>query len=340
MWGDPGVTEYITLHAKQHDVTINLYDALKRLRQSDKHRRLWIDALCINQGDIKEKEGQIGLMDKIYSRAKEVCMWLGEPTRTKVFSDGPRDIPCHVTAAELLEKAFPSVYPQIRPHLSILKDGEFELISSDDALELRPILYRLPFSMRPIPSAPDDSILSGSAPARDNRNFSRETAAAVRVAASMNVGMDFEEVVKRNAWHQNTTKEIPAYFNWGNESQIPWYLESKLSGVDWPICGAFLLVNLLAMDVHFHDMPFFGTKGFSCMSGNTAQAWNKSCYALYQILTSKYWSRAWILQEIILAQTPKLYFGQHILPYHRLIRAMMNFDRHYKTCCKDVIPAG
>ncbi|RYP53076.1 hypothetical protein DL768_001853 [Monosporascus sp. mg162] len=340
VWGDPGVTDSITLHGKQHDVTINLYDAMKRLRQSDKHRRLWIDALCINQEDTKEKEGQIGLMDKIYSRAKEVCMWLGEPTRTRVFSDGSRDIPCHVTAAEMLEKAFPSVYPQIRPHLSILRDGEFELISSADALELTPILYRLPFSMRPIPSAPDDSILSGCAPARDNRNFSDETAALVRVTANMNLCMDFEEVIKRNAWHQDTAKETPAYFNWGNESQIPWYLESKLSGVDWPICGAFLLVNLLAMDVHFHDMPFFGTKGFSCMSGATAQAWNKSCYALYQILTSKYWSRAWILQEIVLAQTPRLYFGKHILPYHRLIRAMMNFDRHYRICCKDVVPAG
>lgn len=340
MWGDPGVTDSITLHGKQHDVTINLYDALKRLRKSDKHRRLWIDALCINQGDTKEKEGQIGLMDKIYSRAKEVCMWLGEPTRTRVFSDGPRDIPCHVAAAEMLEKAFPSVYPQIRPHLSILKDGEFELISSADPLELTPILYRLPFSMRPIPSAPDDSMLSGSAPARDNRNFSDETAALLRVTANMNLCMDFEEVVKRNAWHRDTKKEIPAYFNWGNESRFPWYLESKLSGVDWPICGAFLLVNLLAMDIHFHDMPFFGTKGFSCMSGATAQAWNKSCYALYQILTLKYWSRAWILQEIVLAQTPRLYFGKHILPYHRLIRALINFDRHYKTCCKDVTPAG
>ena len=48
-----------------------------------------------------------------------------------------------ISSLELLEKVFPSVYPQIRPHLSILKDGEFELISSADALELTPILYWL-----------------------------------------------------------------------------------------------------------------------------------------------------------------------------------------------------
>ena len=70
-------------------------------------------------------------------------MWLGEPIRTKVFSDGPRDILCHLATAELLEKSFPSVYSQIRPHLTVFKDGEFELISSYDALELTPILVAI-----------------------------------------------------------------------------------------------------------------------------------------------------------------------------------------------------
>lgn len=36
-----------------------------------------MDAICINQQDDREKSEQVGLMDKTYSNAKMVSLWLG-----------------------------------------------------------------------------------------------------------------------------------------------------------------------------------------------------------------------------------------------------------------------
>lgn len=39
---------------------------------------LWIDAICINQSDIKEREEQVARMAHIYKRARRVVVWLGD----------------------------------------------------------------------------------------------------------------------------------------------------------------------------------------------------------------------------------------------------------------------
>ena len=39
--------------------------------------RLWIDAICINQSDVVERNNQVRQMGAIYHRAKEVLVWLG-----------------------------------------------------------------------------------------------------------------------------------------------------------------------------------------------------------------------------------------------------------------------
>jgi hypothetical protein len=41
---------------------------------------IWVDAVCINQQDLKEKERQLKLMADIYSLARQVYIWLGEGT--------------------------------------------------------------------------------------------------------------------------------------------------------------------------------------------------------------------------------------------------------------------
>ncbi len=71
---DGGVCQKISLQ-------VNLIAALRRLRRdipTEESHMYWIDALCINQDDIPEKNIQIQKMAIIYNRAESVAVWLGE----------------------------------------------------------------------------------------------------------------------------------------------------------------------------------------------------------------------------------------------------------------------
>jgi hypothetical protein len=39
---------------------------------------IWADGICINQADGKEKNLQVQLMRKVYSKSQHVLVWLGE----------------------------------------------------------------------------------------------------------------------------------------------------------------------------------------------------------------------------------------------------------------------
>lgn len=84
-WGEmSGPIPPLRIHEKgdvrQIQLTGNLESALRHLRFENSARRLWVDAICINQEDQKEKSFQIPFMGQIYSRAKNVCVWLGDPS--------------------------------------------------------------------------------------------------------------------------------------------------------------------------------------------------------------------------------------------------------------------
>jgi len=79
---ESGGEEYDTVSCdgKGIRVTKNLADLLYRIR-SDYDKELWIDQLCINQGDAKEKEQQIPLMRQVYQQGQQVILWIGEETQ-------------------------------------------------------------------------------------------------------------------------------------------------------------------------------------------------------------------------------------------------------------------
>lgn len=76
-WGPPGVVKGIELNGIRVDVRENLWSALVHLRDARQERGLWIDAICINQADIEERNHQVKLMAYIFARAEEVLVWLG-----------------------------------------------------------------------------------------------------------------------------------------------------------------------------------------------------------------------------------------------------------------------
>ncbi|KAG9233213.1 heterokaryon incompatibility protein-domain-containing protein, partial [Amylocarpus encephaloides] len=60
---------------KSVKVLKNLYDALHQLAgSSDKPEWIWVDAICINQEDVKERETQVTLMGDVYSSCTEVIV--------------------------------------------------------------------------------------------------------------------------------------------------------------------------------------------------------------------------------------------------------------------------
>ena len=68
----------IFVNGKSFHIHSSLDAALRQLRQHDQERRLWIDAICINQEDNEEKSAPVALMRKVYSNAQRVVVWLGK----------------------------------------------------------------------------------------------------------------------------------------------------------------------------------------------------------------------------------------------------------------------
>ena len=87
-WGGEDASMCISLHnafeaeeqASAFHVRPNLYSALCALRFHDRPRTLWVDAVCINQADEREKSAQIPLMRQIFEGAIRTLVWLGGST--------------------------------------------------------------------------------------------------------------------------------------------------------------------------------------------------------------------------------------------------------------------
>jgi hypothetical protein len=113
-WGDPAICRPIIVDGRECQATVNLVSALRRLRFLDQARRLWIDALCINQADNAEKSHQVRLMDKIYLQASRGLLWLGEFEHELQSSANLPPNPPPIPSSTIMESAAQAAFSTIK----------------------------------------------------------------------------------------------------------------------------------------------------------------------------------------------------------------------------------
>jgi hypothetical protein len=88
VWGDQHTKKTIILNGSNFEVTENLYSALNHLRFEefeDRSRVLWIDAICIDQTSITERNHQVASMAEIYENCQKTIVWLGDGNEETEF---------------------------------------------------------------------------------------------------------------------------------------------------------------------------------------------------------------------------------------------------------------
>ncbi|KFA53018.1 hypothetical protein S40293_05933 [Stachybotrys chartarum IBT 40293] len=124
-------------------ITLNLFIALRYLRNADQDRKLWIDALCINQQSEEEKNYHVRWMGKVFEKASQVIVFLGH-----LAQGDSRAINNLVQIGKCIRPSWtePS-YTIIKNRKSFLRDNtpklSSERIQEIDSIMSRPIFTRI-----------------------------------------------------------------------------------------------------------------------------------------------------------------------------------------------------
>lgn len=87
-WNTDGPKCTIPCNESDLSLSVELRETLKELATTQNLRPLWVDYICINQRDGLEKSWQLKKMGEYYSRAKQVWIWLGQPSSAESVAMG------------------------------------------------------------------------------------------------------------------------------------------------------------------------------------------------------------------------------------------------------------
>src|ERR1700761_187413 len=87
-WGSAEGTCPLSCEGRALLITPNCESALRHLRLKRRKRRLWVDAICIDQKSTSERESQVEIMDEVFGKASQVLIWLGKSDKNTALTFG------------------------------------------------------------------------------------------------------------------------------------------------------------------------------------------------------------------------------------------------------------
>ena len=82
-WAPHGPTHKILVNDERIVIGHNLWLFLCSARSAGLAKPLWVDALCIDQSNARERNQVVSRMGDIYANAERVIIWLGEQKRSE-----------------------------------------------------------------------------------------------------------------------------------------------------------------------------------------------------------------------------------------------------------------
>ncbi len=105
VWGQNPVFDHVLyLDSAPFKISAHLANVLTHVRRSDTERDLWIDAVCIDQGDHVEQGRQVDMMGDIYRNCRRDLAWLEDPPGTPPSMRGEEE--------EAIRRAFANMEPR------------------------------------------------------------------------------------------------------------------------------------------------------------------------------------------------------------------------------------
>ena len=119
---------------------------------------------------------------------------------------------------------------------------------------------------------------------------------------------------------QRLMKNLPPIASMGNPSIQP------------NVSSAIRILELLATGRHLYQIPFFRVTGLETIE--PCPTWAASLRVLSIILSRPWWTRVWIVQEVVLSTQATVHIGEYKVPLPTIFDAIASLRKHTDGCCR------